>query len=229
MNILKRLENACRHSYCTDYECTSSFNCNCNIDLNEICRCSTIDSVNIYNVDISSICKKVLKSIKNTIQSYCIERLLFRSDLVNPSNWQMNIVGGYYGEETDGADCDINVVKEIKHKISKLMSFKSSKKMIEYILVEEYGHVLPRLKNKKWTSKKVKYSDIIIPNQNKYHYTKLDRNTLGRYNKEWLSLKVPRFLCVESFGPTKLKLLIDGYHRYEACNKKRNVEIILGI
>ena len=86
-----------------------------------ICRCSTIQNAHVVSVNIpnmvnhiydyyfdDSISTKrnftinsILGGVSKEIDIYTIDRILRINKAYEPSNWEVQVCGGYYGEEID--------------------------------------------------------------------------------------------------------------------------------
>lgn len=207
-------ENSCHESGC---------------DEEGICRCGHIEDVEIASVDKQRVINAILdySSVKDPFQLYCLSRMLTYSALGEASDFEVKVEGGYYGDEIG----DIHLTKAAKALINSLVielnSCKAMKEMVELILVQEYGHLLPRLKNLTWTIVKVKANSVVIPN--KVYHSKLDKTAITEYAK-WFKespakfKKVPRCLCTKEGSKFKL---VDGYHKFTA-SRENELFILVG-
>ncbi len=106
------VKNYYTHTTCAESGC----------DDEGICRCSTIEDVEISKVDVKSISNEIYKQffdnsksakrndkinsvlfgMTDDIQRYTIDRILRVNKIWEAENWRPKIVGGYYGQEFEG-------------------------------------------------------------------------------------------------------------------------------
>ena len=132
-----------------------------------ICRCSTIENIEVKNIDINEIYNTIINSGQrlrvdlnfkqdDEFVNYCVYRLLIINKLYETSNWEVSTCRGYYGEEIDKVQfCDFNTISK---QIDTLYSI-SAQERICRILRMEYGFVFVRV------SSRIKY--IPYPCQDK--------------------------------------------------------------
>lgn len=204
-----------KFTYDVDYDYDTYTRCDSGCD--PYCRCGVIQNTRINSVDASGMADTVQrhqkghkKHAKDPIWLYALERVC---SIYKPEDFEVNVCGGYYGEEVN------NVTLEDESVIHEFLLLKTSTEWIEFALQQEYGHVLPALANKQWKISKVDISSIHIPND----YRKLDKKSVKQYESE-LKNNVD-FLTVFVDENSKL---IDGYHRYQASlnKKKRKIYVI---
>ena len=115
--------------YCTEYDYDSLTSCSENgCDDEGICRCSTIENAHIISVNITSMINdiypsyfdkslatkrnstinSILGGVSKEIDIYTIDRILRINKVYEPTNWEINVCGGYYGQEIDNLVISIN-------------------------------------------------------------------------------------------------------------------------
>lgn len=204
-----------------DYD-TDNSNCRCP----DYCRCSKIVNKRITDVDLNSITefihrdiiskskKSKEQKINDTFLKYCIHRLAVLNHMYDTDNWYLSTCSGYYGEEIK--DVIWEGGKQIEIDISEVIN-KSPNERIEYVLVKEYGYLLPRLQGKKYIEELVSVEDIAVGNEQ--YIKKVDS---GHYNDGY---NLP--IGIYEFDGHKYRI-IDGYHRYIAFqNTKKEIPIIV--
>jgi len=207
--------------YNTEHDCA-----NAGCDSEGICRCGKIVDIKIESTnmaDIYSVFSEV--TLNSDILGYCINRLLYINKLWSKENhdvWEVNVGGGYYGEEIESVKMCHDVQKALESQIIRLIDTASDTDKIKYVLKMEYGYLLDSIKDTRhaqiidiWRSSiKVGQPD---------HYKKLDINVIEDYKKTVNKLKLPICVCKKESGYVRL---IDGYHRF-AASIKDTVDIIV--
>jgi hypothetical protein len=210
------------YEYDTENECSYDPSC-----CDSICRCTVIINFNIISVRINNLINNIYKNIKNdnyttkTIVIYCLDRLLRKRKLYDPGNWNYEISHGYYGDEIDGCFIDSKSKKELFDDLD-ILENKNNDDMIRYVLVIEYGYLLPILENCTFEMKKVPYNQITPGNKN--HHNKIKNKILSSIYPT-NSYKLPICICTQ-INPEEYKI-IDGYHRYTAFKNQETVLILL--
>lgn len=196
-----------------------------------ICRCSKIENQCISNVDVSEITKEIYKEYfdnsESTKRNYTINKILFGTDkeidiytidrilrkykIWDENNWEIDICGSYYGEEIESVIIEESICKKIQNEIAKAFSIDELTKRVEYLLILEYGSILPSLENCSYEIVEVDKKDIVFGNRN--HHDKVGKKTLDHYSdKEYKGI---RGVVLEKDGVIKL---IDGYHRIHSTS-----------
>jgi len=196
--------DGCDCSYNSYYACQNGSNC-CD---NDFCRCGTIVDAVVTSVPLmESFVHKISKiyPIESNLDKYAYERLSSLYGAWDHNNFSVNVCPGYYGEEIEGVSFD--KAKELEEAVVKYNKLTKNRERIEYLLIAEYGSLLPIVQNKTWRIKKLKRSEIIIGNQE--HFKKVDK--IARYEK----YSLPKGICIEENDKYRL---IDGYHRLFASS-----------
>jgi hypothetical protein len=178
-------------------------------DFRDYCRCSKIVNAEVTSVDFNSVFDYISKELDaycdvhskdKTFIDYCLHRILAIEKIYDPSLWEVNIVGGYYGQETDGG-AFANKEKILNH-CQELIKLSPSDR-IRYVLNLEYGYLLPELEKCDFAIEKISTGYITNVN-NGYHKIKI-----GTYNSKSYSLPIGIYL-----KNNERYRLIDGWHRY---------------
>ena len=199
-----------------DYDRTRCTGCE------DYCRCTSIINARVTSVNFTGVADAITTKCTNELRNYCAERFLRHSDLDDLSSWEVNVCGGYYGEEVNGVRLD-DTLKASVVKGLQALNAGSPKDMVQLALTVEYGHVLPVLENiEDWAVEEIDYELIDFPNRDRFEYTKkMDSKLIESYKDH----SYPRGVCVRlSNGRYRL---IDGYHRCQAI-KSGKVKMVVG-
>ncbi len=205
------------YDYRYDYNCQSH-----GCDESGICRCGEIVDFEIkqLNTDIYSLAKKIAKhfvSKPDDIFVYCVDRLLVLKKVYETSSFDVNIGGGYYGEEIRDIKIESSITRALDNDISQLMKLSDSDK-IYFILEKEYGFVLDTIKECSFKFDHISQSDIVIPNAD--YSRKISKDEVEVYQSYPGPIGVFR-------RDSKKYLLVDGYHRYLANKDKVSLPAIV--
>ena len=203
------------------YDC-ENYGC----DEEGICRCGTINNEHIDSVDVSLIVKRiydeffeqgkaanrnnaineVLYGIGKDIDIYTIDRIIRSYKIWENDNWDIEVEGGYYGQEAGNVTIKESIADKIDEELWTVFSLPSLKEKIEYLLNVEYGKVLPELSN-------CSYESIVIDKDNivfgvEKHLNKVMKKDLDFYSdKNYSGI---RGIVVKSGDKWRI---VDGYHR----------------
>jgi hypothetical protein len=208
----------CEYDYIYDCE---SYGCD------SICRCGSIQNEYIGNIDIRSIVERIYQEYVGTndlvtkrdnklrsilygtgkeLDIYTIDRILRKHRLYDHDNWEIDICGGYYGDELNSIFIVKNVADKIANDIEIGLSIEELNGRVEYLLGLEYGLLLPELENCDYQVTEFDKSDLIFGSTN--HYDNVKKKDLTHYNEN--NYDGIRGVVLEKDG--KLRV-IDGYHR----------------
>lgn len=226
--------------YCVDYDYDMIRDCEAN-GCDYICRCGTIENSHVTSVDVTQMVvavtdeyfDKSLSSVRNSkintllgnitdeINFYTIDRILRLNRVYEPSNWEIQTCGGYYGQEIDDIILDDYIASKIEKQLEEAFDIIDLTKRIEYLLTLEYGYILPELVNCRYEVVSIERDKLIFGSQNQYK--KVAKEDLRHYNdKSYLSY---RGIVIEKGDEYRL---IDGYHRCFAA-EDRFIEVIKAI
>lgn len=203
------------------YDC-ENYGC----DEEGICRCGTINNEHIDSVDVSLIVKRiydeffeqgkaanrnnaineVLYGIGKDIDIYTIDRILRSYKIWENENWNIEVEGGYYGQEAGNVTIKESIADKIDEELWTVFSLPSLKEKIEYLLNVEYGKVLPELSNCSYESIVIDKDEVVFGVEN--HLNKVMKKDLDFYSdKNYSGI---RGIVVKSGDKWRI---VDGYHR----------------
>lgn len=224
--------------YCTDYDYDNHRDCaHHGCDDEGICRCGTIMNAHINSVNIPSMVDEIyseyfdnslaskrnstintiLGGVSKEIDIYTIDRILRINGAWEPSNWDIQICGGYYGQEIDDVLLEDSIARKIEDQINEALSIIDLTSRIEYLLKLEYGSILPALQGCQYSIEMVERDSIIFGSDE--HYRKVNTKNLEHYSdKNYEGIRGIALVKDNKFR------LIDGYHR---CSTSENIKIQL--
>ena len=203
------------------YDC-ENYGC----DEEGICRCGTINNEHIDSVDVSLIVKRiydeffeqgkaanrnnaineVLYGIGKDIDIYTIDRIIRSYKIWENENWNIEVEGGYYGQEVNDVRIKESIADKIEEELLIVFSLPSLKEKIEYLLNVEYGKVLPELSNCSYESIVIDKDEVVFGVEN--HLNKVMKKDLDFYSdKNYSGI---RGIVVKSGDKWRI---VDGYHR----------------
>ena len=215
------------YDYDTIYSCEES---GCNEE--GICRCGYITNTYLNKVDVSAIVTNIyseifdnsistkrnnainsLWGISSEIQKYTIDRILRVNKIWKPEFWNINVSGGYYGQEIDEVILIEDMVLKINSQLEMAFQIDNLSERVEYLLTIENGFILDDIKDKKYHISVIDIDDIIFSNTE--HKRKVVIEELEHYSdRNYSGIRG----IVKKDG-IKLKL-IDGYHRLSKTENK---------
>lgn len=208
------------YDYDTIYSCEES---GCNEE--GICRCGHITNTYLNSVDISAITTNIyseifdnsistkrqviinsLWGISEEIEKYTIDRILRINKVWKPEFWDINVVGGYYGEEIDEVVLIEDMVQKLNTQLERASAIDNLKDRVEYLLHLENGYILDTLKDTNYVFSLIDIDNIIFSNPE--HKQRILIEDLEHYSdKKYNGIRG----IVRKEGE-KFKI-IDGYHR----------------
>ena len=213
--------------YDTIYSCEES---GCNEE--GICRCGHITNTYLNKVDVSAIVTNIyseifdnsistkrhnainsLWGISEEIQKYTIDRILRVNKIWKPQFWEINVSGGYYGQEIDEVVLIEDMVLKINSQLERAFQIDNLTERVEYLLTLENGFILDDIKDKKYHISVIDIDDIIFSNTE--HQRKIIIEELEQYSDRNYS----GIRGVVKKDGIKFKL-IDGYHRLSKTENK---------
>ena len=217
----------------SDYRNCDAYGC----DDEGICRCGTIENAHVLTVDIPSIVNEIyanhfdnslatkrnstintiLGGVTKEIDLYTIDRILRINKAYEPTNWEVQVCGGYYGQEIDDIILENSVARKIEDELEMAFDLIDLTERIEYLLKLEYGHILPALQGLKYSIEMVERDSIIFGSDE--HYRKVNTENIDHYSdKNYSGIR-----GVAIFKDGRFRL-IDGYHR---SSTSENIKIQL--
>jgi hypothetical protein len=224
--------------YHTDYDYNDYRDCDaygCNEE--GICRCGTIEDAHVISVKIPSMVDEIyanyfddtlaskrnstinsiLGGVSKEIDIYTIDRILRINKAYEPTNWEVQVCGGYYGEEIDDIILDDSTARKIENELDKAFDIIDLTERIEYLLMLEYGEILPTLQDRKYSIETVERDSIIFGSDE--HYRKVNTKSLDHYSdKNYTGIRGIALVKDDRYR------LIDGYHR---SSTSENIKIQL--
>lgn len=203
--------------YTVDVDYTNGGDCESyGCDDEGICRCGTIENPHVAGIPCDRLAEKIAPS--ELFLKYCVERILRHfKPLHDSSNWDIQVEGGYYGEELGEVKLNESVA-EILSNILLSLEKATDNERIEAALALEYGFILPTIKNKTWSLEKITLADVEL-GQTK-HASKLNEERIIDY----MINDAPIIgIVLESAGKYRV---IDGYHRVTAAKKANRNRVV---
>jgi hypothetical protein len=207
--------------YYVDYSRDVGYHCNEN-GCDDICRCGTIDDVEIKPLSLAhahSIAEKRIKGSKLDVYI----AMMFLRRLLTPEEFSWNKCGGYYGEEIDSIT--LESVDRLNAAIDEYNAA-SQVERLKFVLGAEYGEVKPdfssiEMKNVKISSvhdltpknplKKKKFDEYVNDIAGVFKHKK--HGPVRYKNKVDQELLVPIVRCDSS----EEYVVIDGRHKFAAA------------
>lgn len=208
--------------YHSDYDCSNN-----SCEDEGICRCGMIYETEITNVVVVEMVNliydelfdnttlsgkregklnQLLFGIGEDINRYTIDRILRKYKIWEPDYYNIEVCGGYYGQEIEGVYLNKNIATKIESELEIAFSINDLSGRVEYLLGLEYGVLLPELEHCQYEIIEVDKVDInfgSIDHHNKVKKKDLEFYTDGKYKG---------IRGVVTFANGKYRL-IDGYHR----------------
>lgn len=213
--------------YDTIYSCEED-----GCDEDGICRCGCIINTHLNDVYVSSIVDNIyseifdnsisikrhnaissLWGISKEIEKYTIDRILRINKIWKPEFWNINVGGGYYGQEINEIVLTEDIVQILNTQLDKAFDIDNLTERIEYLLELENGFILDDIKGKEYKVLIIDIDDIIFSNNE--HHKRVIIEELEHYSdKNYTGIRG----IVQKDG-VKWKV-IDGYHRLSKTENK---------
>jgi hypothetical protein len=218
-----------------DYRDCSAYGC----DEEGICRCGTIEDAHVISVNIpnmvneiyanyfddtlatrrNSTINSILGGVSKEIDIYTIDRILRINKAYEPTNWEVQVCGGYYGQEIDDIILDDSIATKIEQQLDKAFDIIDLTERIEYLLMLEYGEILPALQGRKYSIETVERDSIIFGSDE--HYRKVNTKSLDHYSdKNYTGIRGIALVKDDKFR------LIDGYHR-SSTSENMKIQLLI--
>lgn len=226
--------------YSVEYDFDSDFSCEESGCYDEgICRCSKITSCSLKSVDVNSILKEInskyfdnststkrnnkidtiLGDITPEINLYTIDRILIINKIYDFTNWNINIVNGYYGEEIGDILISEDVAEKIKNQLEIAFLKTNLIDRINYLLYLEYGYLLPELNGLKYRVEVINKEFITFGSKSQLE--KVKQKNLDYYSDT--NYNLIRGVVLKTDSGFRL---VDGYHRCYSTNSDK-VKVIV--
>ena len=225
-------------NYNTRYSC-KEYGCN----QEGICRCGQIVDEEVTDVDLSYIVENVYNTFfedddKKTrtrdekinevifgtgkdFDIYTIDRILRSSKIWDKNIWKINVGGGWYGQEVDSVKIISTVASKLEMQLFEALSINSFTERMEYLLMLEYGKLLPELEDCLYEIIQVKKEDLILGSKSNVEAVKDEMLTYGlKHYEEYNGIKGVVIPKGDKFR------VIDGYHRIYV-NKNNYPKVIV--
>jgi hypothetical protein len=167
----------------------------------------------------NSTINSILGGVSKEIDIYTIDRILRINKVYEPSNWEVQVCGGYYGEEIDDIILEDSVAQKIEEQLDKAFSIIDLSERVEYLLMLEYGKILPELENRQYSIETVERDSIIFGSDE--HYRKVNTKNLEHYSdKVYHGIRGIALVKDDRFR------LIDGYHR-SSTSENMKIQLLI--
>ena len=205
--------------YCCEYDYDREEDEDLHEKCDSYCRCSRIFNVRVESVNVASVVGQIAESLKITHEGknrdidklYGIDRIVRHFKIYDVSKWEVSIEDGYYGQEVGSASFDH--IDDVMNKIREYLQLKTTTARINFLLLMEYGHLLPALQNVEWKLVSCSKDDIHF-GQEAYR-KKIDLGTSEIYK----DYQLPVAVVDGALG------LVDGHHRVVASSKATQVRV----
>ena len=226
--------------YNTEYDYSDYRDCSAHgCDDEGICRCGTIEDAHVVSVNIPSMVNEIhanyfdntlatkrnstinniLGGVSKEIDIYTIDRILRINKVYEPTNWEVQVCGGYYGQEIDDIILDDSVARKVEDQLDKAFDIIDLTERIEYLLMLEYGKILPELKDRKYSIENIERDSIIFGSDE--HYRKVNTKSLDHYSdRNYTGIRGIALSKNDKFR------LIDGYHR-SSTSENRTIKLVI--
>jgi hypothetical protein len=156
--------------------------------------------------DRNNAINEVLYGIGKDIDIYTIDRIIRSYKIWENENWNIEVEGGYYGQEVGDVTIKESIADKIEEELLTVFSLPSLKEKIEYLLKLEYGKILPEIADSSYESIVIDKDDIIFGVEK--HLKKVMKKDLDFYSdKNYNSI---RGIVKKSGDKWQV---VDGYHR----------------
>lgn len=144
--IMKNLRIMTSYRWSVEYDYQIVRTCDASCD--PICRCATIEDVEVVTVDSEPSMSIKINNGKNNswvnyklskIEKYCIDRISVYTGIYDIDNYDVVTGGGYYGEEIE----DISFYNDVlyKNRINDVLCLETDYDKICYVLTLEYSFI----------------------------------------------------------------------------------------
>ena len=222
---------------CVEYDYDYNRDCE-SYGCDSICRCGRIEDAHVTSVNISLMVHEIrnsyfsdtksskrnskinfiLGNITDDIDIYTIDRILRINKAYYKSNWEVQVCGGYYGEEIDDVILEDSLAQQIENQLEEAFNITNLSLRMEYLLQLEYGYILPDIKGKKYEITHIERDKVIFGSDNQYN--KVASEELPHYSDKIYNSF--RGIVIQKGDQYRI---IDGYHRCFA-SENRMISVI---
>ncbi len=220
-----------KYDYDTEYSCEES---GCNEE--GICRCSSIMSARVTEVNIPKLTDHIYCEFVDTktkqgkrdnrlnqlfyggeeVDKYCIDRILTYYKIWNSNVWDVNVRGGYYGDEINDVKLSPIIFESIAESCKKLFSLENISDKIKLVLSLEYGYILDDMKDSNFEIIEINRDDIDFTKLNQKHISNVKNENLDHYKSKMYDLA----RGIVRMSGDKFTI-VDGFHRILAFDKDK--------
>ena len=184
--------------YCVGFNHYGSYSCeDSGCDDEGICRCYSIDLIEIKSIDISDLTDNIFRQLhtndsqhsrdkiitsiiydydSDLINKYSINRILTINKLWDIENWSGEKCGGYYGDEVEKIKMNDDIFNKVCKDIEDISKLDTLYDKINFLLYLEYGYIIDNLKGKNYQVISVDKDDLDFVQQN--HHKKVVKKKL---------------------------------------------------
>ena len=225
------------YTYSTNYDYHTEHSCESSGCYDEgICRCGHIVDACVNSVDLSSLTQEIYSQFMpengktrkresriseilyggEIVDKYCIYRILVINKVFDTGYWEVNICGGYYGQEIDDVTIDASLLFKINEQCEKLFQLETLSEKLRYVLELEYGFLLDDVKDCEFELISIYKNHIDFKKLNQNHINNVKMEDLDHYNPS--KYELPRGIVRGDIDNYKI---IDGFHRIIASGDKK--------
>jgi len=225
------------YTYSTDYDYNTEHSCDSSGCYDEgICRCGHIVDAYVNSVNLSSLTEEIYsqfmpenkKSRKREtriseilyggeiVDKYCIYRILVINKAFDTGYWEVNICGGYYGQEINDVTISVSILNHINSQCERLFQLETLSEKLRYVLELEYGFLLDDVKDCEFELISIYKNHIDFKKLNQNHIKNVKGEDLKHYSPTEYDL--PRGIVRGEIDNYKI---IDGFHRIIASEDKK--------
>lgn len=228
--MLKLNYNCVNYNYSTSRDCERSGYCD------SICRCCKIVDITIESVNLSDLTEEIYSQLEpsnkksrkrnsklsnllyggDTVDKYCIHRILTAHKAWNEECWNVGVENGYYGEEIGEINIDVGLITKISNDVSKMYSLETLSDKIKYVVNLEYGYLNNTIDNAEFELIAIFKNDIDFKKLNQNHIKDIKSKDTSYYNDE--NYYYPKGIVKRSGNMYKI---VDGFHRILTSESKK--------
>jgi hypothetical protein len=235
--VLKTTYHSPRYNYDTNFSCEES---GCNDE--GICRCGRISNAVVESVDLTRLTDEIWLQFTpdtekqrrrenkiaqllyggETVDKYCIYRILVINKVYETSNWEVIVTGGYYGDEIESVEIDHFLAEKISEQCDHLFTLSTLADKLKFVLKLDYGYILEDIQGHDFELISIYKSEIDFKKLNQNHINLCKIEPLDFYYESQYNL--PRGIIR---GTTDDYRIIDGFHRILAAKDRSKFEVFL--